>query len=115
MKANELNKWFDISRAVPDLLSFDEYAVLMAEGKIYITTARFYGFQAEKAMGAAPEGYPYSEEQRNYSGSVIANCWSEAILIAEHRGWGETIDGVLSDEIPAGDVGNGFRTDINLN
>lgn len=101
----EANKKFDaIEQFKPDMQN-----VLLAEGRVFITKARFNEFEAVKAKGEAPEGCPYNTEETSYSGTLITlapNNWDEAERIAEKRGWNETVEGILQDIIPWNETGS---------
>lgn len=113
MNYTEANKKFDA------LEYFDKQIqnILLAEGRVFTTKARFNEFEAVKAKGEAPEGYPYKTEETSYCGTLITNKtndWDEAKEIAIKRGWNETVDGVLCDIIPWDETGNAY-TPINNN
>lgn len=94
------NKIFDAATALTET----EYQIMIVEGRIFVTTARFIGAVASKLIG---EQYDYAEEERLYGGSLIVktpHSWAEAEIIAKARGWNEKVDGVLCDEIPFNDT-----------
>lgn len=111
MKYSEANKQFNA------LECFDKTKqnVLLTEGVVFCTRAKFNEFEAVKFMGEAPEGAPYNTNETTYGGTLItskANDWDEARKIAELRGFGEIVDGILQDVIPWDDAG---RNSLNMN
>lgn len=96
MEKKEINKHFDFIKS--NIIDESMVQVLMAEGKIYCTRAKLYEWEASKIIDDNPTD-PYSH-YATYSGHIVADSWHEAEEIANKRGWGEVIDGVLRDIVP---------------
>lgn len=99
MKYSEANKRFNAL----DCFDKNKQNILLTEGIVFCTRAKFNEFEAAKAMGEAPEGYPYTTSETSYCGTLITNKpndWDEARKIAKERGFNEIVDGILQDVIP---------------
>lgn len=91
-----LNKMFDFARHIPKVMNEAEYQVLLSQERIYTTSARLYDWQASELIDPKLE----YRELATYEGKIIAASWEEARSIAEARGWGEIVDGILIETIP---------------
>ncbi len=94
----EINKYFHPQES--GVVTEQEWAVLCADGRIFCTSTRLYGFEAQKIIGAHLD---FREDQRTYGGYIVVGSnktFEEAQRLADLRGWGETVDGVLIEEIP---------------
>lgn len=87
------NTLFSIDNYIGTIITEEEFQVLMTAGKMYSTITWMDRGQAFKVMGG--DILDYNEELRPYCGIIMADSFQEAERIAEHRGWGETIDGTL--------------------
>lgn len=93
------NKWLNAAEAIrPDLLQ-----ILMAEDRVFGTEVRLMRLDAKRIIKGwvdNPEDDMY--ECVTFGGYVITmrpNDWSEARRIAESRGWGEVVDGIVCEFI----------------
>ena len=87
------NKLFSLDDHIGKDISEKEFQCLLADGKIWITTCRMYGFQAAKAMNKPESDFEFDE--RAYGGQIFADDFEQAVLIANERGFGEIVEGVL--------------------
>lgn len=95
------NKYFEIQERIGIDLTEEEYQCLLAEGRIFCTSTRLNRAEAVAIMGGDP--MRFAEDEREYGGSIVVSSydnWDEAKKIAEERGWGESVDGLLIDNIP---------------
>lgn len=101
---NALNKYFSIDMAIGKEITENEFLVLMAENRLWITRCEFGSkWEAHAAIGGDID--TYDEHSHNVHGGILLterpNDWEEAISVAKLRGWGETIEGVLCGIIPS--------------
>jgi hypothetical protein len=104
MIPKNVNKHF---RAFDEVKDENFKKVLLVDERVFTTRAVFDAKKATEVMGEAPADCPYNEfEPRPYCGTIIVSKsgdWNEARDIAEQRGWGEEVDGILVEEFDSGD------------
>lgn len=101
----EYNRHFSLEHHIGVAISEEQFQSLMAEGRLFVSSAYFTRSDAVKAMGGDPKIYPHDVQE--YLGLIVADSMQEAKQTARERGWNETVDFVLTgifDEDAVADI-----------